>query len=225
MLWADPSEKFVYVNSNNKVTSLLDRVSGNPGRPRKPIEGPIWRDNVINGKPILSFTNGQNLRWDINPLSAIRGVNVPVSITCLVQDLGTADGSVVDLGHKALINPEQGFILFGGVTSYRFDDHSNVSGDFGNAVIIDKAPHVVTYLFDGKNIIIRIDGRERDAIPNTLTGGNFSCDQFAIGDVTDAFFFFGGSFPFIGNLGMVAVYQGKTASVEVESFFKDYYGL
>lgn len=225
LFWLDPSEKFVYRDASNKVTSMIDRVNESVALSPTVASRPTWRDNRINGRPVLSFAGAQRMRLPLNSRNIINGTNVPTVITCLMQDLGTADGSVVDLGHTTNVNPEQGIIVFGGIVSYRFDNHSSVSGDFGNPITINQSPHVITYLFDGAHIIVRIDGVQRDSIPNTLTTGNFSCDQFAIGDVTDAFFAFGGSFPFIGNIGQVIGYQQKDPDFEPETYLMQYYGL
>lgn len=233
LFWLDPSEKFVALGPNNRITSIVDRLSGIPLFADNPVSFPVWSDNNINGRPALIFSGAQNLRFNFNYNAASVSIaKVPITLMMVVKTdtfTGGSGSTVLDLGSKTNANP--GLILGTGISSgnkvraYRFDDIGN--SDFGTLIASDTNFHLYTIIYDGANIRLRIDGKQIDSVIASSSTGRFDGNQLSIGDYTQSSATAFGHTYAICKVATILMYVGLVGDVDLnpEDYLRQYYGI
>lgn len=230
LFWMDPSERFVARDSSNKITSVVERISGSPILPRSSATSPTWTVNIRNGQPALSFGGAHALRFNFPPRVISTGTRNPivVSVAAKANSFAVGDSSLMDLGSSTLSNPALSldYTAASFLQVYRYDDFS-VSADFATKTnpSTPTAWHIYTGIYDGTNMILRVDGVQLNINPATNSTGHFSGDQLAIGDYTDGGVSGFGHGYFNGYIGQVIMYGGSSPDIDVENYLKDYYGI
>ena len=168
----DAAEKFVARDRNNLVTGLIERQSGGPMSSDTGAQ-PTWVNNVINGYPALSFfsangaTNGQNLRFTLGSgaVSTMTGRPIAIfAVAAITASSARYGNTIVDIG--SLTNPNPGCLVWTGTNDGKLVSARYVNDDTNDLtaeVAIDTNFHVYTFLYDGQNIILRIDGVQKKA--------------------------------------------------------------
>lgn len=230
LFWMDPSERFVARDSSNKITSMIERISGSPIRPRASATSPTWQPDIRNGQPALSFGGAHALVFNFAPLVITTGTRNPivVSVAAKANSFAVGDNSLMALGSATLTNPAMSLTYTSAtfLQVYRFDDVS-VSTD----AAIKTNPstptswHIYTGIYDGTNLILRIDGVQVASSVAANSTGHFTGDQLGIGDYTDGAVGGFGHGYFNGYIGQVVVYGGTSPDIDTENYLKDYYGI
>lgn len=231
LFWCDPSERFVFRDSSNKITSVIEKVSDKPLLPASTAAAPTWVANVVNGQPVMRFAGAQSLKLSLDTRSITTGTKNPLVVSAAVRatSFPGGDNAVLELGSATLSNPGISIDFTTGpvIQAYRYDDTNLVA----DAALKNPAPtptawHIYTAIYDGTNMILRIDGVEINSIAATNGVGHFTGDQIVIGDFTDGTVSgFAHGF-FTGDIGQVIVYGGDgSPDLDVENYLKAYYGI
>lgn len=230
LFWMDPLERFVNRDSSNKVNSVVERVSGGAILPYSGTSRPIWKDNIINGFPVLNFNTTDNIRFNFMPQTVSSGIKNPIMITVLAQatSFPIADNCIANLGSRTQYNSALSLDVTAGPTmqAYRYDDTSVVA----DAAFIVGPPtptkfHIYTAIYDGTAMTLRIDGNLASSVPATHSTTHFSGDQIAIGNFTDAAIPVFGNGGWTGNIGQLLVYYGTPADLGPETYLRQYYSI
>lgn len=242
VFWIDPSKKFVNFDSSGNVKSVIDRHTGTAYAPYSN-NMPTWKPNLLgkytnegNGQPGFVFNGSQSMRISIPNNHVLNGTGKQMMYIGACQPTaftpsGTNTNVVCNLGGSTAATA--GYFVFeffntggNGCDIERGDDASNQ--DNSGIQAADTNLHIYTAIYDGYNMILRIDGIQKLKTAAVLSAaGYLTINQLAIGDYTD------GSFPafphsnYIGNLGMQVFYYGNPihVSTEVEDYMAKLYGL
>lgn len=241
IFWLDPSERFINRNKSNKIVAVIDRHSGSILTP--PTNAPTYHRSLLgkyanegNGRPGLTFDGYQSLRQNYTTKFVLNGVGKQVIYVgaCYPTSFtpsGTNTNVVFNLGGAT--PSTAGYFLFeffntggNGCDIERGDDASNQ--DNSGIQAAESKLHIYTVIYDGLNMILRIDGVQKlKTVATNSHAGSLTIDQIAIGDYTD------GSFPafphanYIGHLGMQAMFYSNPSHTpsEVEDYMMKYYGM
>lgn len=235
IFWMDGSSVNVLGN-NNRVASVYEKISGNIISAVSSTVAPVWRDNVVNGLPAYFFEGGQSLKYNLGFGNAFYSGNTPgrgqpCVMYAVAQSLVFSGGNgnaIVTLGDQVQANA--GLILqasstVGGSVAYKRVDDANASTTSRN-IVVDGGWHLYTIIFDGFQVISRLDGQPRDitAVSNNQTP--MAAQQVVIGNWTDGRTSGGTSNSFFnGNIASVVIYSGTSVDVDTETFLKSTYGI
>lgn len=230
LAWIDPGEGVLYSPGSLNVYSVLNRINGKGATQLNAGMQPTWSATAMNGTPGLVFSGGQRLTIDL-PLVTLGGVGVPITF-CMGWGGGTSNDAVfgipLTLGSKTLPNPE--FLILPLSTSVdlnRLHDGNLVDLDDLFYVFDNSKPHILTGIFDGSQMILRVDGVQVATLATTHTGNRqVSIDQLALGDLTDgAVAGPQGHDYYNGVVGPVLVYKGSTPPIDAEKALMEMVGL
>lgn len=228
LFWCDPSERFVFRDSNNKITSVIEKMSDKPLLPASTSTAPTWVANVVNGQPIMRFAGGQSLKFDFDVRNITTGTKNPTIITVVAKatSLIGGDNTIVEIGSPTISNTGLALVFNSPPTAqtYRYDDTSGLADQavFTGAV---SAFHVWTAIYDGTNLTIRKDGVQISSNAATHSTGHFSGNQIVIGDYTDGGVGGFGHAYVTGDIGQVIVYGGTSADLDTEIYLGQLYGI
>lgn len=223
LFWLDCSEKYVQRNSHNTVIGVVERQSGELLVPTT-FAGdhyPTWVNNVINQHPVFRFDGYSTFKFPLLPGSPATGTNKPIALMVVANC--TDQGAAVSIGSA---NTGASFETFftdeTDLTSYRFDDLGDE--DTGNNASITVGWHVITTIYDGINLIQRVDGVQKYSVAASNTNGQpFTSDWVIVGsDVFDPV-----DDHYIGDIACVIVYEGKNGSIDLnpETWLLEKFGL
>jgi len=228
LFWMDPSEKFVYKDSSNKITSILNRVNGERILP--PTIGPTWVDNSLNGHPTLSFTGSQSLIYNFNQNGASSGFKKPFIMMSVARTLSPVSPQSVlmqgfDRSVSALSSVQYTIFSSNAVSISKIDDIGNAG--FTSGAAIDTKYHLYCNIYDGTLLKQRIDGKEvNSGDANAIVNSNMN--QISIGDLSPLAASLAVHFYFTGNIATTLAYTtnyGCSIDYSAEDYLMKYYGL
>lgn len=235
IFWMDPSEKHVSLTSNNRVTSIIEKVSGRAISPEGPSFQPVWTDNSLNGRPTIRFNGGQNLRFNLD-IRASTGKGVPIVMYAVARTLLFNDFNNPPFGETIAalggqFNGNNGMLIQTGINAgnrvllARYDNNDNF--DAPNATLIDNGYHIFTAIYDLANVKLRVDGNYVSSVSAVIGTGSFDGTQVGIGDYTSAVVPIFGHNHLTGNVGSVLVYAGMSGNIDLgpEDYLRQYYGI
>ena len=228
LFWLDPSERFVARDNNNKITSVIEKISDKPLLPASTSAAPTWTVNAINGQPAMTFAGGQSLKFSFGTRTVSTGTKNPLVITAVAKGTSfpTADNAILELGSATLTNPGISLDITTGPVfqAYRYDD-TNLTADAATKTPATTAWHVYTVVYDGTNIILRIDGAQVASTAATNGVGHFTGDQIVIGDFTDGTISGFTHGYFTGSIAQVISYASTSSDPDPENYLLAYYGI
>lgn len=226
VLWMDAGEKFITKDSNNKVTSVCNRVNENIILPETGTSSPTWIDNQINGYPALSFAGAQSLYYNFPYNAATVGAKKPLILIVVAKiESFSPVSTICALASSTNVNVRQylsvGIIGTNKINCIRIDNSS--ASDFINPLVnADSNYHIYTQSYNGSTLRLRVDGTEVGSVPATNSVGDFSGNKMYIGSVGNV------SGPFTGKIAEVLLYTGDygcSLDYNPELYLKDKYGL
>ena len=229
----DPFQSLLVFDGSQKVQGVFDRISQQVITQGTSSKRPTWSSTGLNGLPCLVLSGGQSLKLPFPVTGPLTGTQKPFSMTFVAQCTNatsglTANGTMVSFGSSTnTVGPEAAVNqdTSGNFNAFRFDDTGSGPDNF--QVAGDTKAHVFTAVFSGGNLSLRLDGAAVTPLSQTqgASTGTMTVNQIVIGDDPDgAVAGFGDDF-FTGKMGQVAIYGGGIVNLEVEKFFKSYYGL
>lgn len=233
--YIDPSEKFITKDANNKVYSVIDRISGNPIIQTDNSAQPTWSSNAMGkNNPGINFTTNQCLFAHYIAKYFNEG-NTPITIivTFKTSSIYVNNNSGLALyflcTFSESISTSHGFFGFdlrtlngakGIVPFYINDSGQSISG---NIITFDNPSPVIanvgTIIYNGTSVIFRLNGQTL-LTKTTPSGPVINRDRFTIGRTGDAFV---PGFPWFyeGSMGHILVFRGGDGVPEIERALMD----
>lgn len=238
VLWMDSSEKFITKDQNNKVFSVIDRISDQPIIQNTLANRPIWSPTALNKSPGLIFNHNEWLHADYIAKYFNAGTTPIILMNTFKLAIGTLPGPPGRGYYTSSFSLSTGTSLFEdilafGILANLLKANAVISDDSGNFATIrpdfnDYKAHVITIIYDPTlsivsghsyaTLTLRLDGQivgQASVLTEAGKGLSTRRDSFTIGAIinsTIAPSFYSWS----GAIGQVLVYLGYSGIYDVE---------
>jgi hypothetical protein len=173
-------------DGSNQVTHWEDQTPSNYDATQPYSLWPVWIDNQINGKPIISHDPAPKYFYLPDALaSAMSGVDLPISVFMVIKpNTGSGAGNAVDFGLGNQPSSTQwqtfGTTDYGrAVRMYKVDNAGGFSGETWSNVLSASAFNLVVWVHDGNTTEVFVNGVSKGS--RTMNVGQITLNRARIG--------------------------------------------